>query len=85
MHIVLQHYVSRERLRNAVRVTDPINRALRWRGVLTARRPYSVPGPNALWHIGRYVQCVQCMQYFISYFLIHSGPLLHDYVVYYCH
>ena len=48
----LGYYVSRERLRNAVRVTDPINRALRWRGFLTARRPYSVPGPNALWHIG---------------------------------
>ena len=27
--------VSRERLRNAVHVTDPINRVLRWRGVLT--------------------------------------------------
>ena len=48
----LGFYVSRERLRNAVRVTDPINRALRWRGVLTARRPYSVSGPNALCHIG---------------------------------
>ena len=46
--------VSRERVRNAVRVTDPINRALRWRGILTARRPYSVPRPNSLWHIGNH-------------------------------
>ena len=59
--------VSRERLRNAIRVTDPINRALRWRGVLTVRRPYSVPGPNALWHIGLLcTHAVQCMQCFYS-------------------
>lgn len=48
----LGFHVSRERVRNAVRVTDPINQALRWRGVLIARRPYSVPRPNSLWHIG---------------------------------
>lgn len=48
----LGFHVSRERVRNAVRVTDPINRALISRGVLIARRPYSVPRPNSLWNIG---------------------------------
>ena len=53
--------VSRQRVRNAIHATDPLNTALRWRGILTTRRPYSVAGPNSLWHIGRtkvlYVQC----------------------------
>ena len=50
----LGYNVPRSRVRNAVRVTDPINVALRWQGSLTARRPYSVPGPNSLWHIGKW-------------------------------
>ena len=44
--------VSRDRLRRAIRLLDPLHTALRWRGGLTSRRPYSVPGPNSLWHIG---------------------------------
>ena len=44
--------VTRARVRDAMRVTDPINTALRWREI-TPRRPYSVPGPNSLWHIGK--------------------------------
>ena len=47
-------YVSRERLGRAIRTADPLHTALRWRGNLTTRRPYSVPGPNSLWHIGKY-------------------------------
>lgn len=43
--------VTRARVREAIRVTDPIHTALRWRQV-TPRRLYSVPGPNSLWHIG---------------------------------
>lgn len=43
--------VTRERVREAVRTTDPINTALRWREA-SSRRTYSVPGPNSLWHIG---------------------------------
>ena len=43
--------VTRERVRLVIRRTDPLNTALRWRSV-TIRRPYSVPGPNSLWHIG---------------------------------
>ena len=46
------YVVSRQRVRNAIHVTDPLNTALRWRGILTTRRPYSVAGPNSLWHIG---------------------------------
>ncbi len=46
------HKVTRHRLREAIRITDPLHTALRWRGGLTSRRPYSVPGPNSLWHIG---------------------------------
>lgn len=43
---------SRERVRHILRRIDPLNTALRWGGNLTSRRPYSVPGPNSLWHIG---------------------------------
>ncbi len=44
--------VPRARLRHAIHESDPLNTPLRWRGGLTARRPYSVPEPNSLWHIG---------------------------------
>ena len=46
--------VSRQRLRQEIRNSDPLHVALRWRGGLTSRHPYSVPGPNSLWHIGKY-------------------------------
>ena len=46
--------VPRERIREASRRTDPLNTALRWHGT-TTRQPYSVPGPNSLWHIGMYI------------------------------
>jgi len=46
--------VTRERLRQEIRFSDPLQSALRWRGGLTSRRPYSVPGPNSLWHIGKF-------------------------------
>ena len=48
----LGYHVKRAQLRDAIHQTDPIQTALRWRGGLTPRRPYSVPGPNSLWHIG---------------------------------
>ena len=47
--------VTRHRLRQVIHATDPLNTALRWRGIATARRPYSVPAPNSLWHIGNFV------------------------------
>ena len=48
------YHVPRNRVRRAIRATDPINTALRWRGIITTRRSYSVPGPNSPWHIGKY-------------------------------
>ena len=46
--------VSRERVRTALQSVDPLSRALRWPAGLTRRQPYSVAGPNSLWHIGKY-------------------------------
>ena len=39
--------VMRERVWLAIRETDPLHTALRWRGDLIGRSPYSVPGPNS--------------------------------------
>lgn len=50
----LGYAVTRQRLRDAIHATDPLNTSLRWRGILAARRPYSVPSPNSLWHQGIY-------------------------------
>lgn len=47
--------VSRQRVRNAIHATDPLNTTLRWRGILTPRWPYSVAGPNSLWHVGMFM------------------------------
>lgn len=44
--------VTRERVRSVIRRVDPLNTALQWGGNTTTRRPYSVPGPNSLWHLG---------------------------------
>lgn len=44
--------VTRARVRQVMRQNDPINTALRWRGEFVQRRPYSVAGPNSLWHLG---------------------------------
>ena len=46
--------VQRDRVRKAMREIDPLHNALRWRGELVQRQPYSVPGPNSLWHLGMY-------------------------------
>ena len=52
-HICARGYrVTREQVRSSLRRVDPLSAALRWPGVLTVRRPYSVAGPNSLWHIG---------------------------------
>ena len=50
--------VSRARIRTALRASDPLSIALRWPGVITRRRVYSVAGPNSLWHIGMLVKSV---------------------------
>lgn len=44
--------VTRERVRTSLRSIDPIGSALRWPAGPTKRRPYSVAGPNSLWHVG---------------------------------
>ena len=49
-------HVTQDRIRQSMHATDPINTSLRWRGNLPSQRPYSVPGPNSLWHIGN-VSC----------------------------
>ena len=66
------YYVTRERIRRAIRNTDPINSALRWQGILTQRRPYSVPGPNSLWHIGMFcaitsVICIELAKFYTDH------------------
>ena len=43
--------VTRERVRVAIKSVDPLGGALRWPAKIK-RRPYSVGGPNSLWHIG---------------------------------
>ena len=45
--------VTRERVRNALRSLDPLNAVRNWPGLAARRRPYSVAGPNSLWHIGK--------------------------------
>ena len=44
--------VTRIRVRQVMRESDPIHTALRWKGEFVQRRPYSVAGPNSLWHLG---------------------------------
>ena len=44
--------VTRKRVRQVMRQDDPIHTALRWQGEVIQRQPYSVAGPNSLWHIG---------------------------------
>lgn len=43
--------VTRERVRRTLKSIDPLGGALRWPSRIK-RRPYSVGGPNSLWHIG---------------------------------
>ena len=43
-------HIQRRRVRDSLRRVDPVGTALRWRPLIY-RRKYSVPCPNALWHI----------------------------------
>lgn len=47
------YYATRIRVRESIRRTDPLNTPQRWGGDMHQRRPYSVPGPNSLWHLGK--------------------------------
>ncbi|CAB4021454.1 hypothetical protein AWC38_SpisGene3841 [Paramuricea clavata] len=42
--------IQRRRVRESLTRVDPQNTALRW-GIVIARRKYSVPWPNSLWHL----------------------------------
>ena len=46
--------VTRARVHETIRTTDPIHAALRCRE-MTSRRVHSVPGPNSLWHLSMYL------------------------------
>ena len=46
------YQVTRARVRQVLRRSDPIGTALRWGSTAISRQPYTVPGPNSLWHIG---------------------------------
>ena len=52
----LGYRVPRQQLREGLRRIDPLSAALRW-STKTSRRPYTVSGPNCLWHIGKLRQC----------------------------
>ena len=65
------HQITRHRVRQAIHATDPINIAMRWRTQSVSRRPYSVPGPNCLWHIGEVQACIHT-SYHTSYICNHG-------------
>ena len=44
--------VKRIRVRKGLHKVDPINSSLRWSNRIQ-RKPYSVPGPMSLWHMGK--------------------------------
>ena len=68
--------IPRRRVRHAIRATDPFHTALRWRGQLTSRRPYAVPGPNSLWHIGELI-CMHVAHFMLVTFLLFLNFLVH--------
>ena len=43
-------HIQRTRIRDSLRRVDPVRAALRWQPLIY-RKKYSVPCPNALWHI----------------------------------
>ena len=65
--------IPRQRVREAIHATDPLNTALRWGGILTTRRPYSVAGPNSLWHVGMFAcehVCICALKSFLLEILL---------------
>jgi len=50
----LGYNVNREQVRRGIRDTDPFSTALRAITGPLSRRVYSVPGPNSLWHVGKW-------------------------------
>lgn len=56
-------FVPRSRVRRILHRIDPLNTSLRWGSQITTRRPYSVPGPNSLWHLGIFNQWLNLCVY----------------------
>ncbi len=63
----LGYQISRSRVRETIRRSDPINTALRWQGMKTTRRRYSVPGPNSLWHIGKLCYKITVIEFTVNH------------------
>lgn len=53
----LGYRVPRQQLREGLRRIDPLSAALRW-STKTSRCPYTMSGPNCLWHIVSYVNAL---------------------------
>jgi hypothetical protein len=47
--------VQRDRVRSALRVTDPVGTAKRWAKTVS-RRVYQVQMPNSLWHVDSHMK-----------------------------
>ena len=50
--------VQRERVRRGLAQVDPVGNATRW-GRAVKRRTYSVPCPNALWHMDAHMKLIR--------------------------
>ena len=79
--------VTRERVRIMLRRADPLSSALRWAGGLSRRQPYSVAGPNSLWHIGEslfvhllwcFPMTIQGREYLIARYSVHVHMVLNS-------
>lgn len=49
-----RYYVTRSRVRSAITSSDPLSNIICWKDI-TQRRPYCVPSPNSLWHLGKLI------------------------------
>ena len=75
--------ITRERVRNMLRLIDLLGRISHYFLQLYRRQPYSVPEPNCLWHIGKYSICMIVLCYKVvplpsSY---HQSKLHHQQVI----
>ena len=60
--------VTRERVRCMLRSMDSLGRVMRCFPGSVRRQPYSVPGPNSLWHIGIFLFI--CFYYLLAVYYI---------------
>ena len=57
--------VQRERVRQSLKRVDTLSSAVRWSQTVT-RRTYSVPTPNALWHLDAHMKLVRFASYVLQ-------------------